>query len=295
MRSILAICLLLVGSPPIAIADHTLTPVGGWPLDYTHSALAIGLHGSVFAADGYYGIVRGFSPLGYVVVTWGATDAPRDMAIDPTGLVYLVYGPGRVEVFTSAGVHVREFSDPRCDHANSIALDLSGNIYVGSRDVTSQVSVFDPAGKYLRGFPTQSTLHIAVDASGNVYAGGGSALEKYSATGELLAHLTSGGDCTIQNLQDFVIDQSGHVIVANFTHSDLFFLSADLTCLKSWIMPAPEGEFVQQTLPVHLAYDEGNGRLYVQDVMFDRVVAYAYDMSTPVRPATWGSLKARYR
>ena len=295
MRSILSICLLLLGSPAISMADNTLTPVGGWPLDYTHSALEIGLQGSVFAADGYYGVVRGFSREGSPVVTWGATDAPRDMAIDPTGLVYLVYDPGRVEVFTSAGVHVSEFADPRCDHANSIALDLSGNISVGSRNGTAQVSVFDPSGKYLRGFPTQSALHIAVDVSGNVYAGGGSALEKYSASGDLLAHLTSGGDCEVQNLQDFVIDGAGHVIVANFTHSDLFFLSADLTCLKSWTMPAPEGEIVQQTLPVHLAYDDPNGRLYVQDVMFDRVVAYAYDMSTPAQISTWGSLKARYR
>jgi DNA-binding beta-propeller fold protein YncE len=293
VSSFVRICLFALLLPIEAQAAEVLTPIGGWPLTYTHSGLAVAASGIVYAADGYVGQVDYFTPQGILMGSFTAAGGPVDIAVDRSGFVHVVYNTGRVEKFTPQGVHVSEFTDSREGLASSIALDDAGNVYVGRYAVSAAVAKFDPAGKFIREFPSSGVQAIEVDAGGNVYAAGGNYVAKFSPSGNLLSELTSTGACQDLHLTDLALDADGHVLLANFTLSTVLFLSPDLACLGSWTMPAPPNEIVQQTLPVHLAFGAGN--VFVQDVMFNRVARYRYDVTTPAIPVTWGQVKVRYR
>lgn len=277
-----------------AEAGQVLTPVTSWPLTYTHNSLAVAPNGNVYAADDYVGQVDYFSPQGTHLGAWTASGGPKDIAIDHDGFVYVVYHDGRVEKFTPTGVHVSDFTEDFTDVASSIALDGAGNIYVGGTGTTTSVFEFDAIGNFIREFRSARSIAIEVDAEGNVYAVGSTPAEKFSPNGDLLEQLTAGGACQGFNLTDLALDADGHVMLASFISSAVLFVSRDLACLESWTMPPPASAIVQQTLPEHLAFDPA-GYVYVQDVMFDRVVKYSYDSTTPVTPVTWGQLKSRYR
>jgi hypothetical protein len=294
VRSLIQICLFVLLLPNLAQAGAVFTPVTSWRLTYTHSGLAIAPNGTVYAVDDYVGVVDYYSPQGVWLGSWTTSDAPQDIAVDHAGFVYVVYRTGRVEKFTASGVHVTDFTDAREGTAASIAVDKAGHIYVGRYGTVAPVAEFDPLGNFIREFPSLGSLAVEVDDAGNVYTVGPQYLAKFSPNGQLLGQLTVAGACQDLYMTDLALDTNGHVILANFISSNVLFVSVDLECLESWTMEAPPYKIVQQTLPVHLAFDP-SGYVYVQDVMFDRIVKYRYDATTPTLPLTWGQLKTRYR
>lgn len=294
MRSLVQLCLVALLLPHVARADSVFTPTTSWPLTYSHNSLAIAPSGIVYATDDYVGIVDYYSAQGAWLGSWTASGGPQDIAVDSDGFVYVVYGSGLVEKLTPSGLHVMHFTDTREGTATSIAVDKAGNIYVGRHGIVTSVAAFDPLGNFVREYPSLGSLAIEVDDAGNLYTVGSRYVARFSPSGDLLAQLTSADACQDLHVTDLALDTSGHVMLANFIYSNVLFVSADLECLESWTMQAPPNEIVQQTLPVNLAFDS-SGYVYVQDVMFDRIVKYRYDATTPSIPMTWGRLKTRYR
>ena len=151
--------------PPIQVYTPAGKLVRAWGDDTIHAAhhIKIDQHGNVWVADIGLHIVRKFSPGGEVLLTIGTPGkrgddnthlhAPTDMAISPTGEVFVAdgYGNNRVVHFDAQGKFVkawgqlgvgpRDFSLP-----HAIEVDSKGHIYVADRN-NARVQVYDQAGK----------------------------------------------------------------------------------------------------------------------------------------------------
>jgi hypothetical protein len=86
----------------------------------------------------------------------------------------------------------------RADHGTTvraIAVDPDGNVYTagGAAPGTSKLVKWSAAGKQLWTVPVNSDIgrDVACDATGNVWLATGTALQKYSSRGELLAEFTT--------------------------------------------------------------------------------------------------------
>lgn len=151
--------------PPIQVYTPAGKLVRAWGDDTIHTAhhIKIDQHGNVWVADIGLHIVRKFSPGGEVLLTIGTPGkrgddnthlhAPTDMAIGPTGEVFVAdgYGNNRVVHFDAQGKFVKAWgqlgvgpNDFSLPHA--IEVDSKGHIYVADRN-NARVQVYDQAGK----------------------------------------------------------------------------------------------------------------------------------------------------
>jgi DNA-binding beta-propeller fold protein YncE len=153
--------------PPIQVYTPAGKLVRAWGDDTIGSAhhIKIDKSGDVWVADIGLHIVRKFSPGGEVLLTLGTPGkrgddnthlhAPTDMAIGPTGEVFVAdgYGNNRVVHFDAQGKFVKAWgqlgvgpNDLSLPHA--IELDSKGHVYVADRN-NARVQVYDQTGKLL--------------------------------------------------------------------------------------------------------------------------------------------------
>lgn len=157
--------------PPVQVyaADGTFIKAWGQGLFETVHQIRIDSKGHIWIADAAQHTVQKFTPEGKLLLTLGIPgeaghdethlDMPTDMAISPSGDVFVTdgYGNNRIVRFDPQGKFVKswgkmgtgpgEFSLP-----HSIALDSKGQVYVAGRN-NNRIQVFDPDGKLLRTFP----------------------------------------------------------------------------------------------------------------------------------------------
>lgn len=134
------------------------------PLTNAHH-IKIDQDGNVWLADIGLHVVRKFSPGGEILQTIGTAgqkgtdkthlNAPTDMAITPTGEVFVAdgYGNNRVVHFDAKGQYVKEWGqlgvgphDFSLPHA--IGIDSKGVLYIADRN-NQRVQVYSQAGKLL--------------------------------------------------------------------------------------------------------------------------------------------------
>ncbi len=153
--------------PPIQVYTTAGKLVRAWGSDTIETAhhIKIDRDGNVWVADIGLHIVRKLTPLGEILLTIGTPgepgedethlDKPTDMAISPTGDVFVSdgYGNNRVVHFDPTGRFVRawgslgtgpeQFSLP-----HAIAMDSAGRLYVADRN-NVRVQVYSQQGKLL--------------------------------------------------------------------------------------------------------------------------------------------------
>ncbi len=153
--------------PPVQVYDADGKFVRAWGKEHVKSAhhLKIDHEGNVWAADIGYHVVMKFTPEGKLLLTLGTRDhagrdethldKPTDMAVSPSGDVFVSdgYGNARVVHFDKNGKYVKawgtlgskpgQFSIP-----HAICMDSKGRLYVADRN-NGRVQVFDQAGKLL--------------------------------------------------------------------------------------------------------------------------------------------------
>jgi PKD repeat protein len=147
--------------------------------------IAVNTSGYVYVSETRTNRIQVFDPDGTFVTTWGSAgsgpgefDSPISLAVNSSGFVHVVdQWNHRVQVFDPSGIFVRswnrsgggygdgngEFSTPQ-----SIATDSSGYVFIGDAG-NHRVQVFDPAGEYVRQFPSSPGSGISVNSSGYVH------------------------------------------------------------------------------------------------------------------------------
>ncbi len=169
---------------------------------YTFLQLASDSSGSVYLPNAPNNEVQKFSPGGTVLATITGSGAealkePTGVAVGPTGDIYVAdNGNGRLEEFSPAGVFIMALGTgvdqttsgdvctaasgdtcgPGSDGSQSVALDGSGDIFVGENNGSGfHVVLYSPAGEKLSdfGLGTFATAEwintLAVSPSGLVY------------------------------------------------------------------------------------------------------------------------------
>ena len=127
--------------------------------------IRIGPEGNVWTANINSHVIRKYSPEGKLLLTLGQPgragsdrshfDRPTDMAVLPTGDIFVTdgYGNRRVMHFDAAGKYVNQWGQAgtrpgRFALPHSIVADSHGRLYVADRE-NARIQVFDTRGKLL--------------------------------------------------------------------------------------------------------------------------------------------------
>jgi hypothetical protein len=142
----------------------------------------------------------------------GSFSGPRDIAVDNSsspakGDVYVTdVGHSVIDVFSSAGKYLAQIMGAPTAFGGilyGVAVDASGNVWAYDRG--ANVDEFSDTGSFLKQFNTgrEANTGLAVDSDSDVYLLlGCGCLEKYSASGALLAEWSgSGGKALAVNEQ----------------------------------------------------------------------------------------------
>ena len=168
--------------------------------------VAVAADGSFYVSDGYGNsrIVK-FSASGKYLMEWGKSgskpgefDIPHAVDLDKSGNVYVADRENRrIQVFTSNGDFLKQWTNPDWGSICSINFDAVRNRFVAVDDKTvlkikhkgSDILTFDSAGKQTGGFgrsglyngPTSWYHDIAVEREGNIYVADilGNKLQKF--------------------------------------------------------------------------------------------------------------------
>jgi DNA-binding beta-propeller fold protein YncE len=218
--------------------------------------IGIDSQGTVYVADYGNDRVQVFTPSGAFIRQWGMVK-PRDVAIDPSGLIHVVADGllGSIEVFTSNGVHVSTWGNGLLKRPTSITFDASGSAYVTEADA-QQVSKWNSSH--------QRVLMWGSDGSG---------------PGQF--HAPSG----------VAISPDGSVLVTDFSNDRVQQFSSDGAFKQQWgALGSAPGQF---SSPADVAIDAG-GNIYVVELGNHRVQKFL-DLATPTTRVSWGGLKHKFR
>jgi DNA-binding beta-propeller fold protein YncE len=303
---ILALTLVLVSVP----ATGSTPPLPQFQFTYGAAvlagpvAIAAGGDARVYVADPPGRCIVVFSEAGAPLGTWPVDAAPWGVAVDAGGTVWVATSDsGDVRAYSPEGVPLRriphdDVSGPgRLVAPRGIGIGPDGDVFVAD-DVRDVVARFAPDGTF-RGewatspgigntaaFTTHPALAVLPDTSALVVVPWFSEVRRYSASGDLLGYLqplpspwgTPGGVTRSE--------ATGLVYVA---YSDgITALAAGLDTVGT----VPEAPGVWES-PTAMACD-ASGHLHVVCPQAHVVARFGLD-PTPVRRATWGEVKARWR
>lgn len=235
----------------------------------------------------------------------GGNDAAYSLAVDGSGNVYVTgssQGGNFVEHYTTikynaAGnqLWVRRYDGPASggDVAYSVAVDVSGNVYVTGESYSSRTSQdyatikYDAAGNELwvrryngYGKSDDKATSLVLDASGNVYVTGGSgdrfavdyATVKYDAAGnELWIKRYKGPENGDDIATALAVDASGNVYVtgesydSNYYNSDYATIKYDASGNELWVKRHESGGATSLAVDAsgNVYVTGGKGNVYV--------------------------------
>jgi sugar lactone lactonase YvrE len=148
-------------------------------------AIAVDAGSYVYAADVNYNRIQKFSDDGTLITQWGGfgtgdgqLNYPSGLAVDASGIVYVVDDNLRIQKFTSSGSFVANWgtlAQPYVPYR--VAVDGTGNVYVTGSSSLAGVRMFTSANSLIAEWGSQGTGPgefdgagaVAVDAGGNVY------------------------------------------------------------------------------------------------------------------------------
>lgn len=180
-----------------------------------YGTLAFGTDGSFYVLDVGNRRVQQFDAARRFVRAWGAFGSrpyefidPVGIAVAPDGTVWILDDVRRVvEHYTADGTVLGSFDpfapSPINNGANALAIDAAGNLYVSGVQ-PSQISVFDPSGRFVRfigaGQFAEQATQMAIDAGGRIFVtqgpdrGAAPGILAFGPNGQLLSGFGPRGD-----------------------------------------------------------------------------------------------------
>ena len=226
------------------------------------------------------------------LLKWGGTGsghgqfiAPRGIAVDSSGNVYVPDQNTRTQKFDSSGTFISQFGlmgdiPGGFVSPNKVGTDAAGNVYV-TDSFTNRVSKFNSAGTFQltwggsgsgNGKFISGTGGVAVDSANNVYVTdpGNHRIQKFTSAGVfVLAWGTPGsGDGQLSGPFAVAVDSANNVYVADTGNNRVQKFSATGTFLAKWgtngvgdgQFSGPQGINVDASGTVYVA-DTGNNRI----------------------------------
>jgi sugar lactone lactonase YvrE len=226
--------------------------------------VAVDAAGNVYVADTGYHLIRMITPAG-IVSTFAGTGAagsadgasgaasfryPEGIAVDAAGNLYvadtgnnlirMVTPAGDVSTLAgtgTAGSANGASSAATFDQPYSVAVDASGNVYVGDND-NGLVRKLTPAGDVSTLAVVAGASGVAVDAAGNVY------VASYGIYAASVDMVTPTGDVSVY-AQGFTkptgvaVDASANVYASDFVYASVSELSllAKGELAVNWVVP----------------------------------------------------------
>jgi sugar lactone lactonase YvrE len=262
--------------------------------------LVVDAAGNIYAID-LWG-VRVYNPSGAPERIVGSVDSPTDIAVAADGSTYVAdSGTLRVWKFGPSG-GAFSFGEPGqapgqfFNRIMSLALDSSGNVYVGS---VFQLQKFSPSGTLIRAYELGGILPeaLAIARNGdivmyekdngtiNVYDNNGTSLFRFSGVG---CNIEAGFGCSTDQRGAIepgdgelrgdpgaiAVDALGNIYVADSANHRIQKFSADGTFLWKFGGPGTNyGQFGNGAGPLGLAVD-ASGSLYVADSDNNRIQVF---------------------
>jgi DNA-binding beta-propeller fold protein YncE len=308
---ILALVVGLAACIPSGVRAQAPVFVAAWEDIRGPAGIDVDADGNVFLMETVYSLVRKFSPDGAPLLSWGGNGtAPGqfnltfDLALDPSGSVYVADGNGRIQKFSHEGVFLLEWGprpgtgDGQFVRPKAIAVGEGGVVYV----LDSCVEKFTGDGVFLQRwgiFSEDNGLDqpsdMAVDATGNLYVtdSGNHRVVKYSSSGDFLMQFgTFGvGPGQFDRPWGIAIDKSGDIYVTDPFMNRVEKFTATGEFLTQWgTFGNGNGQFFYAR---GIAAD-AVGNVYVTDFSANRVQKFAY-LPVPTTRTSWGRVKALFR
>lgn len=222
----------------------------------------------------------------------GQVLAPRGIATDPAGNVYVADQNTRVQKFSPAGVFQFKFATGGSSTGAvvspfGLAVAASGDIYLtdGFPERTSGiVQKFDSAGTFVTSWGTQGTGGgqfiagaggAAVDSSGNVYVAdpGNHRVQKFTSAGSFISSFggLGSGNGQMSGPSGVAIDSADNVYVADTGNNRVQVFNTSGTFLRKWgSAGSGNGQF---SAPVALSVDT-SANVYVADTGNSRIQTF---------------------
>ncbi len=172
------------GEHPVILFDRDGQFIRSWGEGHFKSAhgMCFDAQGNLWLADSADHTVKKFSAQGKHLLTLGTKDQPgapgqpfnrpTDVAVAPTGEVYISdgYGNARVHVFSSEGRHLFSWGEPgtgpgQFNLPHNIWVHKDGRVLVSDRE-NHRIQIFTKDGKYITqwtGFRQPTDIYIDVD------------------------------------------------------------------------------------------------------------------------------------
>jgi hypothetical protein len=252
--------------------------------------------GNVYVADTNNQRIQKFDSNGTFITKWGVGGGgngqfsfPTDVAVDPSGNVYVVDNPNlrRIQKFDTNGTFLAKLSLSFAPQG--VAIDASGNVYVADYFLPG-IQKLDSNGTFIRrwGSPGSGNgqffigMAVAVDPDGNVYAAdGNSRIQKFDTNGTFVTKWGTFGTGDGQfsaYTWGVAADAAGTVYVADAsnladpnTHRVQKFDSSGTLLTKWGSFGTGAGQFKR---PFDVTAD-GAGNVYVADTENNRIQKFA--------------------
>jgi hypothetical protein len=204
-------------------SGHATVPFGPWQLAVDQAS-----H-DLYVTSGEYGnTVEKLDSEGHVVTSFGTNGnltvaEPIGVAVDPSnGNLYVAsYAESKIEVFSSAGVQITEFSTLPAT-PTSLAVNASGQVFVGGGyGGYGGLERFSPSGSFEGLVQGGAYQGVAIDpATGDVYASQPEELFQYSPSGETL--ISKFGSGVVSDAWGIGVNESTEeVYAASFAGSSI--------------------------------------------------------------------------
>ena len=269
-----------------------------WPLAAVHAAADTQPSGTAAAAAPVVfiannGAIAAYNTSGTVAYTFaqGYSANVNAMAMDASGVVYAAHDTS-IDRFSQAGTYLGSFTTSHLTRATGLAFDSSGNLYAADSN-SNTVQRFAADGSFAGTFASglHSPIGIAFTAQGDLLVANdtASSIQRFSSTGTNLGLFATAGLAFPTGL---AIDTSGNVYVGNY---------AGQCCYSSVRKFSASGAFIRDFggpfggLSMNVTYGvavDDQGRVYVTDTQFNRMLVFAADGSLLPGYGSLGAPKA---